>query len=106
MKKWLAILFALICISAVGCAKSVRYTEDEIKDYPANIQEQIRKGTIDLGMTKDQVRYAWGAPNSIRVLEPFEGKSREEWLYTEQTTLGVIGTKILFFYDNKLIYVK
>lgn len=106
MKKCMVVLFVLICIVAVGCVKSVRYTEDEIKDYPSNIQEQIRKGTIDLGMTRDQVRYAWGAPNSIKVLEPFEGKSREEWMYTEQTTMGVIGTKILFFYDNKLLYVK
>ncbi len=106
MRNFVGVLLILFCITAVGCTKSVRYTEDEIKDYPANVQEQIRKGTIDLGMTRDQVRYAWGAPNSIKVLDPFEGKSREEWLYTEQSTMGVLGTKILFFYDNKLLYVK
>jgi len=106
MRNFVGVLLILLCITAIGCTKSVRYTEDEIKDYPANVQEQIRKGTIDLGMTRDQVRYAWGAPNSIKVLDPFEGKSREEWLYTEQSTMGVLGTKILFFYDNKLLYVK
>jgi outer membrane protein assembly factor BamE (lipoprotein component of BamABCDE complex) len=106
MRKIAGVLFALLCIMAIGCTKSVRYTEGEIKDYPPNIQEQIRKGTIDLGMTRDQVRYAWGAPNSIKILEPFEGKSREEWMYTEQSTMGVLGTKILFFYDNELLYVK
>jgi hypothetical protein len=95
-----------LCISAVGCTKTVRYTEDEIKDYPANIQEQIRKGTIDLGMTKDQARYAWGAPNSIKILEPYEGKTREEWIYTEQATMGVAGAKLLFFFDGKLLYIK
>jgi hypothetical protein len=57
-------------------------------------------------MTKDQIRYAWGSPDFIKLLEPFEGKSRAEWLYTEQLTLGVIGTKILFFYDGKLLYIK
>jgi len=106
MKKVVVVMLAFFCIAAFGCTKSVRYTEDEIKGYPSNVQEQIRKGTIDLGMTKDQVRYAWGAPSSIRILEPSEGKSREEWLYAEQATMGVIGTKILFFFDGKLLYVK
>ncbi len=106
MRKAFAATILFICVAVVSCAQSVRYTEDEIKGYPAGIQEQIRKGTIDLGMTKDQVRYAWGAPSSIRMLEPFEGKSREEWIYTEQVTMGVVGTRILFFFDGKLVYVK
>jgi outer membrane protein assembly factor BamE (lipoprotein component of BamABCDE complex) len=106
MKKVLLVMFAFLCIAAVACTKSVRYSEDEIKNYPPNIQEQIRKGTVDLGMTSDQVRYAWGAPDSIKALEPYEGKSREEWIYTEQGTMGVIGTKILFFYEGKLLYIK
>ena len=106
MKKALFAVLVFLCIAQFGCTKSIRYTEDEIKDYPLNIQEQIRKGTIDLGMTKDQTRYAWGSPNSITILAPFDGKSREEWLYTEQATMGVMGTKILFFYDGKLLYIK
>jgi len=106
MKNALFAVLVCLCIAQVGCTKSVRYTEDEIKGYQSSIQEQIRKGTIDLGMTKDQIRYAWGSPDFIKLLEPFEGKSREEWLYTEQGTLGVIGTKILFFYDGKLLYIK
>jgi len=106
MKKALFAVLVCFCIAQFSCTKSVRYTEDEIKGYPTNIQEQIRKGTIDLGMTKDQTRYAWGSPNSITILAPFDGKSREEWLYTEQATMGVMGTKILFFYDGKLLYIK
>jgi outer membrane protein assembly factor BamE (lipoprotein component of BamABCDE complex) len=106
MKKVLLVMLAFCCIAAAGCTKSIRYTEDEIKDYPSGVQEQIRKGTIDLGMTKDQIRYAWGAPGSIKALEPYEGKSREEWMYDEQVTMGVLGTKILFFYDGKLLYIK
>jgi outer membrane protein assembly factor BamE (lipoprotein component of BamABCDE complex) len=106
MKKVLLVMLVIAFIAAVGCTKAVRYTEDEIKSYPDSVQEQIRKGTVDLGMTKDQVRYAWGAPGSIKVLDPYEGKSREEWIYDEQATMGVFGTKILFFYDAKLLYVK
>ncbi len=99
-------MLVLFCVAIAGCTKSVRFTEDEIRHYPSAVQDQIRKGTIDVGMTKDQVRYAWGGPASIRFLEPYEGKSREEWLYTEQATMGVVGTKILFFYDGKLLYIK
>ncbi len=106
MKKLFIIMAALFCISALGCTKAVRYTEDEIRNYPPDIQEQIRKGIVDLGMTKDQVRYAWGAPDSIKILEPYDGKSREEWIYTEQVTMGVLGTKILFFYEGFLLYIK
>lgn len=106
MRKVAIIVALSLCVMLIGCTKSVRYTEDEIKGYPANIQELIRKGTVDFGMTKDQVRYAWGAPDSIKILEPFEGKSREEWIYTQPASMGVLGTKILFFYDGKLLYVK
>lgn len=106
MRKGAIVIGLLLCVTLIGCTKAVRYTEDEIKNYPANIQELIRKGTVDFGMTKDQVRYAWGAPDSIRMLEPYEGKSREEWIYTQPATMGVLGTKILFFYDGKLLYVK
>lgn len=106
MRKGAIVVGLLLCVTLIGCAKAVRYTEDEIKGYPANIQELIRKGTVDFGMTKDQVRYAWGAPDSIKMLEPYEGKSREEWIYTQPATMGVLGTKILFFYDGKLLYVK
>lgn len=106
MKKVFLVMVAFAFITVVGCTKAVRYTEDEIKVYPESIQDQIRKGVVDLGMTKDQVRYAWGAPSSIKVLDPYEGKAREEWIYDEQATMGVFGTKILFFYEGKLLYVK
>jgi len=54
-------------------------------------------------MTPQQVRYAWGSPDSLKILEPFEGKSREEWIYS---TFGVIETKLLLFFDGKLMYMK
>jgi len=106
MKKTLLAIFALLLIMQFGCTKAVRYTEDEIKNYPQNIQDHIRKGEINLGMSKEQVRYAWGSPDSIKFLEPFEEKIREEWIYTQMGTLGVVGTKLLFFFDGKLLYIK
>ncbi len=103
MRKCFSIFFILFLISQIGCVKSIRFTEDEIKDFPANIQDNIRKGEIAIGMTKEQVRYAWGSPDSIRILSPIDGKLREEWIYSY---LGVFNTRILLFLDGKLIYIK
>ena len=104
MKKYLLIIFPLLLILQIGCTKSVRYTEEEIKKFPQATQENIRKGTVDLGMTQEQVRYAWGSPDSIKHLDPYDGKFREEWIYSQ--VFGTVGGKILFFFDNKLIYIK
>ena len=104
MKKALLLILVLSFLLQVGCTKAVRYTEEEIKAYPANVQDNIRKAQIDLGMKPEQVRYAWGSPDSIKILDPFEGKAREEWMYS--SVLGVVGTKILLYYDGKLIYIK
>jgi hypothetical protein len=102
MRKLIIVILAVSFLFGIGCTKSVRYTEEEIQTYPSDIQENIRKGEVKLGMTTQQVRYAWGAPNSIKFLEPTpEGNTREEWVYTK---LGVFGTKLLVFVDGKLIF--
>jgi len=102
MKKIVVFILALSFLFGVGCTKSVRYTEEEIQSFPSDIQENIRKGEVKLGMTTQQVRYAWGPPNSIKFLEPTaDGKTREEWIYTK---LGVFSSRLLVFLDGKLIY--
>lgn len=106
MKKFMLVVVAAIFLLQAGCTKSVRYTEEEIKNFPPTVQENIRKARIDLGMSQKEVRYAWGAPDSIKFLEPFEGKNREEWTYTHQATLGVVTSKILLFYESRLIYIR
>lgn len=93
----------LILILLYGCTTTpVRFTIDEIKGFPLDVQEKIIKGEIALGMTTQQVRYAWGSPSSIRVLEPLEGKQREEWIYT---TAGIFENRRLLFIDGKLVYI-
>ncbi|MEW6118010.1 MAG: hypothetical protein AB1553_14095 [Nitrospirota bacterium] len=85
----------------IGCASYARYTHDEIKNYPVEIQEKIIKGEIVPGMTQQQVRYAWGAPNAVRMLEPEAGKQKEEWIYS---SMGVFKTRLTFI-DGKLVYI-
>jgi hypothetical protein len=93
---------SILLILLFGCATPARYSYDEIKDYPADVQQWIMKGEVAIGMTPQQVRYAWGSPASIKVLEPIDGKSREEWIYT---TMGVFGTRIILFIDGKVAYI-
>jgi hypothetical protein len=91
----------LLLFSFLGCAKSARYSPDETKDFPPDIQEQIRKGTVGLGMTAQQARLAWGTPSEINVLQPSEdGKPREEWIYTN--FLNTYMEKRLLFIDGKV----
>ncbi|MCL4491409.1 MAG: outer membrane protein assembly factor BamE [Nitrospirae bacterium] len=94
------LLVAALALS--GCASYARYTHDEIKDYPLDVQEKIIKGEIMPGMTPQQVRYAWGPPGSVRPLEPEGGKQREEWIYS--TVAGVFKTRLTFI-DGKLVYI-
>ncbi len=85
-----------------GCASYARYTHDEIKDYPLDVQEKIIKGEVMPGMTPQQVRYAWGPPSSVVTAEPEDGKQKEEWIYA--TMAGVFKTRLTFI-DGKLVYI-
>ncbi len=99
MKKYffLAILLTL----AWGCASAVRYSPDEIKDYPPEIQQYIRDGDVAMGMTTQQVRYALGSPSIVNILSPsLEGKPREEWIYS--ASIGFVVKRRLLFIDGKL----
>jgi hypothetical protein len=49
----------------------------ESKDWPPEIKESIRWNRIQNGMTREMVRLAWGAPTSVRPLQP----AGEEWLF-------------------------
>lgn len=100
MKSVIFLVSALLFLLVTGCVQSVRYTQDEIKDFPPSIQEQIKKGEVSPGMTQLQVRYSWGAPDSVILLAPTaEGKNREEWVYTR---LGGVFKTRLIFTDGKI----
>lgn len=91
-------LFALLLFQA-GCTKSIRYSHYEIKDFPPSVQEHIKSGEIETGMTRLQVRYSWGGPDSIRVLVPSKGETdKVEWVYKKYS---VFKTRLIFT-DDKL----
>ncbi len=84
----------------LGCQQEVRYSPSEISGYPEATQKLIREGKVSMGMTPDEVRFAWGAPNEVNILPPTkDGKSRQEWVYKD--TLSLSKTR-LFFTDGRV----
>ncbi len=81
-----------------GCAKAVRYSAEEIKNYPPEVQEHIRKAEITPGMTMAQVRFSWGAPDAVAALgQDDQGREEVEWTYRR---MPVLKTKLLFTDDR------
>ncbi len=102
MKKSLVIFGALLLVIQLGCIESARYSPDEIKGFPQPIQDHIKHAEVATGMTQQQVRYAWGSPAAINILQPLEdGKYREEWTFTRS---GIFKTKLIFI-DGKLTHI-
>ncbi len=99
-KGFYAILFVMVFF-LFSCVSSIRYTNEEIKDFPLDVQQKIIKGEVAPGMTSQQVRYAWGSPDLTKNLEPQGGKPREEWIYSS----GILFKTKLIFVDGKLTYI-
>ncbi|MGO9378873.1 MAG: hypothetical protein ACLPN1_05405 [Dissulfurispiraceae bacterium] len=100
MIKRLAIVFSLSALLIIGCSSSqIRFTQDEIKDYPIEIQEHIIKSEVVPGMTPPQVRYAWGAPDEVKLSNTTDGAAQEMWTYS--STMGMFKTRLTFI-DGKL----
>lgn len=97
MKNLLFVIF-IISVLLSGCAKSLRYSHDEIKSFDQTVQEHIKNGEVGVGMSKLQVRYAWGGPHNIVVLPPNErGEERVQWVYRKFLFLK---TRLIFTADK------
>ena len=100
MFRLLAIVSSLAALLLIGCASSqIRFTQDEIKDYPVEMQEHIIKSEVVPGMTPTQVRYAWGSPDEVKLSNTTDGKSQELWTYS--SAIGMFKTRLTFI-DGKL----
>lgn len=71
MKKLIVLILMLLIIGCVGPQRQVD------SSWPQNYQELVKKGKIQIGMTRKMVRAAWGAPRRIYVSEKWE-----RWTYT------------------------
>lgn len=98
MKNLRLSLLLLTVILAAACATPARYSPEEIQGYSPAVQEHIKNKEVSLGMTMTQVRYAWGGPDSIRVMEPEDGKERVQWTYKKL----IFSKTRLIFTDGRL----
>ena len=99
MKKIFLLFSIVFLILQTGCTKSLRYSQEEINDFPAGVQEHIKNSEIDISMSKLQVRFSWGGPDVVNVLPPDEeGRERVEWIYKK---MHIFKTRLIFT-DDKL----
>ncbi|MDA8155041.1 MAG: hypothetical protein M0Z52_01095 [Actinomycetota bacterium] len=98
MNKAIAAAALVAAIFLAGCQTEVRYSPSEISRYPADVQAHIRAGEVTMGMTPDEVRFAWGSPSDINVQTPAaNGDMREQWIYKDiasSTTLQFTAGKV------------
>ena len=95
-------LAVAIVLFFAACATGVKYSPQELSSYPKDIQEHIKNGEIVLGMTMQQVRFAWGSPQLVRTLTTKEGRLEEEWVYSN--ILGLSKT-CLYFEGDRLTQI-
>jgi hypothetical protein len=99
MKKYIIAVVSIFLIVQSGCVRSMRYSHQEIRDLPPSVQEKIKKGEISIGMSKLQVRYAWGGPDdSIPHKPKLDGQEFTEWVYKK----ALFFKTRLFFTDDRL----
>jgi len=93
---------ALVASAACSTTSSRIRSQQELYDgYPPAVQENIRKGVIEVGYTPEMVRMALGEPDRTVVMETEDGPT-EVWTYRKSVpgmsvgmgTGGMIGSGV------------
>jgi hypothetical protein len=92
MKREAFLAAALIAAGLAACAgpqDRIKRHQAEFDSYPPAIQQKIRDGRADVGMTKEQVALAMGRPDRIFTRKS-AAEEREVWAYgTERPRAGL-----------------
>lgn len=77
-----AALSVLLLLSACATSPERRISRNPelFASFPADVQENIREGRVDIGYTKDMVRLALGEPNRV-VTRRTADEVHESWIY-------------------------
>lgn len=91
------ILFCGI-LAAAGCkgpslAQRIDSGMREFDSWPAETQEAIREGKIEIGFTPEQVRMAWGEPDFVDRSVRAEGEA-ERWVWEKKSPRIGIGVGV------------
>ncbi|HYM37807.1 MAG TPA: hypothetical protein VES96_05365 [Nitrospiraceae bacterium] len=66
-------------------------------------EKHIARGEVMVGMTKQQVLEAWGAPYTINVSYTKDGIRREEWIFEDWISSSQIKHRYLYFEEDALV---
>jgi outer membrane protein assembly factor BamE (lipoprotein component of BamABCDE complex) len=80
-----AILLGVLLVSGCATSKRINKYPDLFNSYPAEAQEGIRKGKVEVGFTTDMVLMALGKPNR-KYMRDTAGGDVLVWAYTGKET--------------------
>lgn len=102
--KYMAVLSCIISIGIIasGCAGSIAGIEPPSPNEV--IKDSLEAGSLQVGMTKQEVESLWGTPNEIKTVEDKEKwkGSREVWIYRAQ--YGAVPVDAGYLSKNKKLY--
>ncbi len=68
-----------------------------------DFQDHIKRGEVMVGMSREQVMKAWGAPYQTNVTHTNEGVRREEWVYEDWKSTAEVQHRYLYFEEGVLV---
>jgi hypothetical protein len=86
MKTFLLVLTMSLLMLVASCASTesrVRRHQTEFEAWPADVQQKVKAGRVDVGFTPAMVRVALGDPERTFTRTTAQGAA-EVWVYAEQ----------------------
>ena len=96
MKTLLLSVFATLLLSIAGCASvesRVKDHEAAFKTWPADVQEKVRAGKVEMGFTAEMVEVALGKADRLSSRTTDRGQA-EVWTYFDSSPRFSIGLGI------------
>ncbi|UCH21115.1 MAG: hypothetical protein JSU83_21810 [Deltaproteobacteria bacterium] len=81
------VICIVIFLSCSSPDSRIRKSQELFDSYPAEVQQNIRAGKVDVGYTEDMVRMALGDPNETAVNKTAQGEVHV-WAYTKSSPGG------------------
>jgi len=95
-RRWLeglgVVLLAAVCAGCATPQSRIERHPELFSGLPADAQEKIQGGAIDLGFTHDMVYLAFGRPDRVYA-RTTSGGAREIWAYTRVTATPSYGAR-------------
>jgi hypothetical protein len=93
MKKFFVVVPVCLILFAASCAtpdSRAKKNEAAFNSWPADVQQKVRAGKVDVGFTPDMVRVALGAPDRVATRTTAQGVA-EVWVYFDNNPKFSLG---------------